>query len=90
MYRGEDFLRGMLQIISTVFVLWLFLYFLLYFLPALLIIGGIYFLYIFIRMWLIKRRLRDFGASLENSEDKYSKEKIIDAEYEILDEKVQK
>ena len=90
MYRGEDFLRGMLQIISTVFVLWLFLYFLLYFLPALLIIGGIYFLYIFIRMWLIKRRLRDFGVSLENSEDKYSKEKIIDAEYEILDEKVQK
>ena len=86
MYRGEDFLRGMIQIVGTVMIVWLFLYFLLYFLPVLLILVGAYFLYIFIRMWLLKRNFKSFMTP----KDEYSKEKIIDAEYEILDEKVKK
>ena len=85
MYQIENVLAW---VISVFFIICLF-YGMMLFLPLLLLIVGGYILYQFVKVWLWRRAFRKSIHWYDIQEDSESanKDKIIDAEFEILDEK---
>ena len=80
MYRTNDLFQLILSFVSIIFVV----YVIILFLPIILLVVGFYMFFIWIRLLLMKKYSKsDFSKSQENM----GNHKVIDAEYEILDEK---
>ena len=86
MLRIDTFISWFISII----VVFLIFYGMMLFLPILLLIIGGCFLYQFIRVWLMKYRMNKRIYSVDISDENSAGSKIIDAEFEILDEKMRK
>lgn len=84
MYRLDNFLSFVLYMLGIFFVF----YGIMLFLPFLLLVVGIYVLYYVVKLWWFKRQLRESLYQFEFKEEKKeAKGNVIDAEFEILDEK---
>ena len=83
MYRTN----GVIEWIITFISIFAIFYLMLLFLPVILLIIGGYVLYIWVKVWLIKRRLKNTYYQFDIEEENQGNGKVIDAEFEILDEK---
>lgn len=83
MYRTNGVIQWVVTFISILVVFYLMLLFL----PVILLVIGGYMLYIWIKVWLIKRQLKGSYYEFDLADKNDDKGKVIDAEFEILDEK---
>lgn len=76
-------------LVSAIVIFFIF-YGTMLFLPILLLIVCGYIIYQFVRFWWLQRALKKNFYSFDIQEEKSEKGKVIDAEFEILNEKTQK
>ena len=76
-------------LVSAIVIFFIF-YGTMLFLPILLLIICGYIIYQFVRFWWLQRALKKNFYSFDIQEEKSEKGKVIDAEFEILNEKTQK
>ena len=86
MFRLDAFISWFVSAIVIFFIF----YGAMLFLPVLLLIVCGYIIYQFVRFWWLQRTLKKSFYSFDISEEKSEKDKVIDAEFEILNEKTQK
>ena len=90
MYRFENLLAGLLMIgligVGAVFSF----YMLIFILPVLLCVGGGYLLYHYIQLWRLKKKFQQSDYFSDFKEEKTKDDKVIDAEFEIIEEKIRK
>ena len=86
MFRLDAFISWF----GSAIVIFFIFYGMMLFLPVLLLIICGYIIYQFVRFWWLQRVLKKNFYSVDISEEKSEKGKIIDAEFEILNEKKQK
>ena len=86
MLRIDTFISWLISVVVIFFIF----YGMILFLPLLLLIVGGYILYQFIRILWIKYQLNKNMYSIDITNEKSGNGKIIDAEFEILDEKMRK
>ena len=86
MFRLDAFISWLVSAIVIFFIF----YGMMLFLPVLLLIICGYIIYQFVRFWWLQRVLKKSFYSFDISEEKSEKGKVIDAEFEILNEKTQK
>ena len=86
MFRLDAFISWFVSAIVIFFIF----YGAMLFLPVLLLIVCGYIIYQFVRFWWLQRILKKSFYSFDISEEKSEKGKVIDAEFEILNEKTQK
>ncbi|MBR1605113.1 MAG: hypothetical protein IJ660_03280 [Alphaproteobacteria bacterium] len=83
MYRTNDILQWLMTIIS-VFVIF---YLMILFLPIILAVVGGYLLYVWLKVRRVKQQLQESSYMFETEQEMTHEHKIIDAEFEVLDEK---
>lgn len=81
---------GLLSLLGAFVVAFFIFYGFVLFLPFILVIIGGYFLYIYYKAWRLKSYLKRQSYQFDFSEDSKDQGNVIDAEFEILDEKIRK
>ena len=83
MYRTN----GVVQWIISFCIIFLLFYLFVLFLPLFLLIVGGYMIYVWIKVWLLKKRFNQAFYQFDIEDDNTKDGPVIDAEFEILDEK---
>lgn len=81
---------GLLSFILSILAVFMIFYGFILFLPIILLVIGGYFLYIYYKAWRLKSYLRQQNYQFDFEEEKKEQSDVIDAEFEILDEKMRK
>ena len=84
------FTRNILALLLSFICLFFLFYGFMLFLPFIIIVVGGYVIYILLKSWLLQRKIRKFGCLFDKMEDEENSGNVIDAEFEILDEKARK
>jgi len=88
MLKNENVFGWLFEIGMAAVVVWCLLFVLIYLLPILLIVGGLYFVYVFVKTWLQNDMKIVTGQRFNSVKSQKKQGKVIDAEFEVLDEKV--
>ena len=86
MYRTNDVVQWLITFIAIFAIV----YIILLFLPVILAVIGGYMIYVWLKVWWIKRHLPKSYYQFDIEGKTPDDGKIIDAEFEILDEKTRK
>ncbi|MBQ8465995.1 MAG: hypothetical protein IJ545_08320 [Alphaproteobacteria bacterium] len=81
---------GLLSLIGAILISFIIFYGFILFLPVILILMGGYFIYVYYKAWRLKSYLQKQSYKFDFEDDARQADNIIDAEFEILDEKIRK